>query len=61
MRIDKIEQTVAVQMIELNYQVKNTNYTITPIGEGRATFKTNPGKTLNKLGINLGVDPGEAR
>lgn len=61
MRIDKIEQTVAVQMIELNYQIKNTNYTITPIGEGRATLKTNPGKTLNKLGINLGVDPGEAR
>lgn len=61
MKIDKIEQTVEVQEIDFNYQVKNADYTITPIGEGKARLKTNPGKTLNEQGINLGAEPGEAQ
>lgn len=61
MKIDKIEQTVEVQEIDFNYQVKNKNYTITPIGEGKATLKTNPGKTINELGMNLGAEPEEAQ
>lgn len=60
MKIDRIEQTVEVQEINFNYQIKNINYTITPIGEGKATLKTNPGKTLNN-GINLGAEPNEAK
>lgn len=60
MKIDKIEQTVEVQEVNFNYQIKDVDYTITPIGEGKATLKTNPGKTLNEFGINLGAEPGEA-
>ncbi|MGL5904053.1 MAG: hypothetical protein ACRCZO_15330 [Cetobacterium sp.] len=61
MKIDKIEQTVEIQESNFDYQQKNKDYTITPIGEGKATLKTNPGKTLNEFGINLGADPGEAQ
>lgn len=61
MKIDKIEQTVEVQEVNFNYQIKDVDYTITPIGEGKATLKTNPGKTLNEFGINLGAEPGEAK
>lgn len=61
MKIDKIEQTVEVQEVKFNYQIKNVDYTITPIGEGKATLKTNPGKTLNEFGINLGAEPIEAQ
>ncbi|MGL5190586.1 MAG: hypothetical protein ACRC7S_13165 [Cetobacterium sp.] len=61
MKIDKIEQTVEVQEVNFNYQIRDVDYTITPIGEGKATLKTNPGKTLNEFGINLGAEPGEAK
>lgn len=61
MKIDKIEQTVEIQVTDYDHQIKNVNFTITPIGENKAILKTNPGKTLNKLGINLGADPKEAQ
>lgn len=61
MKIDKIEQTVDMQGIEINYQQKNQDFTLTPIGEGKATLKTNPGKTMNGYGMNLGAEPGEAQ
>lgn len=61
MKIDKIEQTVEVKEVKFNYQVKNIDYTITPIGEGKATLKTNPGKTINEFGVNLGATPEEAQ
>lgn len=61
MKIDKIEQTVDMQGIEINYQQKNQDFTLTPIGEGKATLKTNPGKTMNEYGMNLGAEPGEAQ
>lgn len=60
MKIDKIEQTVEIQESNFDYQQKNKDYTITPIGEGKATLKTNPGKSINEFGINLGAEPGEA-
>lgn len=60
MKIDKIEQTVDMQGVEYNYQQKNQDFTLTPIGEGKATLKTNPGKTLNEYGINLGAEPRKA-
>lgn len=61
MKIDKIEQTVDIQGIDFNYQQKNQDYTLTPIGDNKATLKTNPGKTLNEFGINLGAEPREAQ
>lgn len=60
MKLDKIEQTVEIQRIEYNHQLKNADYTLTPIGDMKAILKTNPGKTLNEFGINLGATPGEA-
>lgn len=59
--IDKIEQTVEVQEVNSNYQIKDVDYTIMPIGEDKAILKTNPGKTLNEFGINLGAEPVEAQ
>lgn len=59
--IDKIEQTVDMQQMELNFQLKDTDYTLTPIGDNKAILKTNPGKTLNEQGINLGAEPTEAQ
>lgn len=61
MKIDKIEQIVNMQDVIFNCQQKNQNYIITPIGEGKATLKTNPGKTLNEFGINFGAEPREAQ
>ncbi|MGL4864245.1 hypothetical protein [Cetobacterium sp.] len=61
MKIDKIEQTVDIQGLELGYQQKNQDYTLTPIGEGKAILKTNPGKTINEYGMNLGAEPRKAQ
>lgn len=61
MKIDKIEQTVDMQGLELGYQQKNQDYTLTPIGEGKAILKTNPGKTINEYGMNLGAEPRKAQ
>lgn len=61
MKIDKIEQTVDMQGLELSYQQKNQDYTLTPIGEGKAILKTNPGKTINEYGMNLGAEPRKAQ
>ncbi|MGL5458697.1 MAG: hypothetical protein ACRDBY_03675 [Cetobacterium sp.] len=60
MKIDKTEATVDIQNMEYNYQEKNKDYTLTPIGNNKAILKTNPGKTINIYGINLGADPREA-
>lgn len=61
MKIDKIEQTVEMSEIVFTHKLNHADYTIVPIGEGKATLKTNPGKSLNELGINLGAEPKEAQ
>lgn len=61
MKIDKIEQTVEMSEIVFTHKRNHADYTIVPIGEGKATLKTNPGKSLNELGINLGAEPEEAQ
>ncbi|MGL5576525.1 hypothetical protein, partial [Cetobacterium sp.] len=60
MKIDKIEQTVNMENANINFQMKNIDFTITPTGDNKAILKTNPGKTLNN-GLNLGAEPNEAK
>lgn len=60
MKIDRIEQTVDLENANIFYQLKNVDFTITPMGENKALLKTNPGKTLNN-GLNLGADPKTAK
>lgn len=60
MKIDKIEQTVNMENANINFQMRNIDFTITPTGDNKAILKTNPGKTLNN-GLNLGAEPNEAK
>lgn len=60
MKIDKIEQTVNMENANINFQMRNIDFTITPTGDNKAILKTNPGKTLNN-GLNLGAGPDEAK
>lgn len=60
MKIDRIEQTVNMENANIFFQMKNVDFTITPMGDNKAILKTNPGKTLNN-GLNLGAGPSEAK
>lgn len=60
MKIDRIEQTVNMENANILFQMKNVDFTITPMGDNKAILKTNPGKTLNN-GLNLGAEPSEAK
>lgn len=60
MKIDRIEQTVNMENANICFQMKNIDFTITPMGNNKAILKTNPGKTLNN-GINLGAEPIKAK
>lgn len=60
LKIDRIEQNVRLNSEYQYYNEKQRDYTLTILGENNAILKTNPGKTLNELGMNLGASPQEA-
>lgn len=61
LKIDRIEQNVELKEGVFYPNIKEKDYTLS-IGEGtNAVLKSNPGKTLNEYGMNLGAEPREAK
>ncbi|MGL5057971.1 MAG: hypothetical protein ACRC6A_11500 [Fusobacteriaceae bacterium] len=58
--LDRIEQSVELNEELQYYNTKDKDYTLTIVGEKDAILKTNPGRTLNDGGMNLGASPMEA-